>query len=742
MKNINYKFTNGWKSLSTMAVICSSLVNPAQANINQPQEAAIGIFSRLQNDSQINYINTNYWLQGEGAPPSFSVIRNKVLDQQVRYFIDFSTINEEVQKKQAKLLFRNKIGLAFTSDFLIISKHKGRLLFTPLDDENDPNVSLLEASSTMLTRQKQGISKLASGIASETHSLPHVAFYLNVNRPITNDECTFKKSHLWNRGESVFCDNPNISLIYRVNLERSLQYGTTGSATPDAKIVRISLDDDTTGAGVHLNERLEFRQSKSSSLKLRGYFKDWSTDAIAQDYQFSFNASNSKAHILKTFPRENLNAQYEVREVSGFEIGVASGVEVGKDGPKAKLEANASYNQSRWLTFNTQDYRVERYSPNAQNVQFKWNRDQFATAKSLLDRSTDAPWVKKYPVDINRINPIGYASFVPKMDVIYKAAPNAVGTTDFTIDSSVNIRPIYNGAYRRGLRQSYRGFENTPRRRVGKKVSFTVDWEHPVFTGGRPVNLQLGSFNNRCVDMDDNGVLMARVCEETKNSQSFIFDQLGRYVSASDVGKCLDGASLKRLQDCDSSLSQRWEWIEGTDKLSNVFSDEYLGHNKVTGELGLYSSDTDQVSFRTITSYTNVFSNVDESLVFGFTSGSPAHQDVGPAGTLYIRHSSAIDAIGTQENAMQGGIGGSLTQIDLNRVAQITATSGKLENSGSHLLSMAFTFDDGSIQVLGSKNSAFNTDDKTFELPDGASIRQVKIWSQGEFVDGIKFIVN
>ncbi|MBF4382146.1 leukocidin family pore-forming toxin, partial [Vibrio anguillarum] len=69
-------------------------------------------------------------------------------------------------------------------------------------------------------------------------------------------------------------------------------------------------------------------------------------------------------------------------------------------------------------------------------------------AESMMNRSTDAIWVNTYPVDTNRINPIGYASFVPKMDVIYKAAPNATGITEFTIDSSVNIRPIYNGAYK------------------------------------------------------------------------------------------------------------------------------------------------------------------------------------------------------------------------------------------------------------------------------------------------------
>nr|MBF4333213.1 hemolysin [Vibrio anguillarum] len=97
---------------------------------------------------------------------------------------------------------------------------------------------------------------------------------------------------------------------------------------------------------------------------------------------------------------------------------------------------------------------------------------------------------------------------------------------------------------------------------------------------------------------------------------------------------------------------------------SNVFSHELLGHDKTSGELGLYADGNDQVSVRTITAYTNVFHSDSESAVFGFTSCSLALQDVGQSGTLYIRHGAAIDAIGTQANAMQGGESGSLTEID------------------------------------------------------------------------------
>ncbi|EKO3565184.1 leukocidin family pore-forming toxin [Vibrio metschnikovii] len=598
------------KTIALAAILSGLVWNTAYADVQQPQGVAVEMLSTLQDDSQVSYLNAAELLVEEGTVPTLSDVRDSVLRQHQRYLIDFSNISDEQGKTQAKALLRGQLGVALSSDFWLITEHKGELLFTGLDDENDPSIQLLEAQPVTYSRQRRSIDSRTNA-TSEANSLPHVAFYVNVHRPISDEECTFKNSHLWDKGTRVFCDNPNISLIYRVNYERSLQFGTTGSATPDAKIVRISLDDDTTGAGIHLNDQLGWRQYAADYVTLDAYFRDWSTDAIAQDYQFVFNASNNKAQILKTFPRENINSDYEIKEVSGFQVGVNGGVEVNKDGPKAKLEANASYNQSRWLTFKTHDYKVARSTPSPQKVRFTWERDQYATAESLLNRWTDALWVNTYPIDTNKINPIGYASFVPKMDVIYSAAPTETGTTEFTIDSSVNIRPIYNGAYKHyyvfGAHQSYHGFENDGRRRVGKTTSFTVDWQHPVFTGGRPVNLQLASFNNRCVEVNGDQSITASECADNKQAQSFIYDQLGRYVSAANTAYCLDGDNLNALQQCNSSLSQRWEWIPNSDTLSNVYSHQSLGHDTTTGQLGLYASDQSNISVRTITSYTNVF---------------------------------------------------------------------------------------------------------------------------------------
>ncbi|HIF9452885.1 TPA: leukocidin family pore-forming toxin, partial [Photobacterium damselae] len=294
-----------------------------------------------------------------------------------------------------------------------------------------------------------------------------------------------------------------------------------------------------------------------------------------------------------------------INESSGFTIGVTGGAEVSKDGPKASLQANASYSQSKSLSFNTQDYRVEKNSTSAQNVSFRWAREQYPDSESLLDKWTNPVWSESYPANLKKVQPLSYASFVPKLDVIYKASPNETGKTQFTIDSSVNIMPLYNRSwfyfYGIGAHQTYYGVDDQPLRRVNKAISFTVDWEHPVFTGGTPVNLQLASFNNKCIDIQNNNKVMTAECDINSKSQSFIYDQYNRYVSATNTKLCLDGESLSELQSCSLKLTQKWLW-DG-DRLKNSFEDKYLTVDSDTLSLETGLSKKQKLN----SSYTRVF---------------------------------------------------------------------------------------------------------------------------------------
>ncbi|MGC3837133.1 leukocidin family pore-forming toxin [Moritella viscosa] len=387
------------------------------------------------------------------------------------------------------------------------------------------------------------------------------------------------------------CENANISLIYKVNLLRSLQFGTQGSLTPDAKIVRISIDDSTQGAGIHLNNRLagSIITSRGIPWPEGGNEAEFVTTAIAKNYDFNFTAQNAKAKVLRTLPSKNLNANYTHKETSTFNIGISGGVEADKSGPKIKLDANMGWSESKWLTFDT------RYS-NAESI------------RNVKTHGISADI--GIPANLSLINPIGYASFKPQIEVIYKASPRETGTTDIIIDSAVDItgfryRSSVTGLF--GVRTYYSNDSDNQTSRVSKKETIIVDWDHPVFTGGRPVNLQLAHFNNKCISTDNKQNVTIQTCEESSHQQAFIYSRTGQYVSARNTDLCLDAKNLGHLQICNLRVSQRWEWKEGTEQLQNKRYKTYLGHNKTTGKLSLISDEDSDTSIELYTSYVDVF---------------------------------------------------------------------------------------------------------------------------------------
>ncbi len=624
MKTTNFKKSYTLIAISLLTSFFSTRYAHAE-NIGVRSDLANGIISSLQSEEGLIYLNGHELLNNQERTnfksyntPNYETLNKRIIQNGELLLVDFSDIVLETSKNEAKAAFSKIMGITFDVDVILVTRYKNKMMFTPIENSvgNDGSVDIDVISNALSKANFDESNEDVDKRSNESSNLYHLAYYINVNRKITDDECTFPISRN-NRvlGNKNFCQSPNIALIYKVNLMRSLQYGTSGSATPDAKIVRISLDEDTTGAGIFLNEELTWTQTDILSTVnpllpiLDGWTIDFSTSAIAQDYTFSLAASNSKASIIKSLP-DNLNSKYEQKIISGFDIGVGTGLELNKDGPKGKLDVSGKYSQQRHLTFNTQDYKVERTAKNAQNVSFSWIRDQYATATSLLNQKTSTIFTANYSVDHSRIKALSYKGFVPNLDVIYMADTSESGTTDFIVDSSVNIRPIYTGVYRHfyvvGAHHSYHGFEDMDlRRRVNVETKFTVNWNHPVFAGTRAVNLQLGGHDNLCITNID-GKWQSKPCDETAVSQSFVYDQYGRYVSLVD-GKCLDSSDLTTSQTCSLDLNQRWRWNEEAKDLDLLTSrQKILGHKLSTGELVMLNDlffTTRDTDFRTYTSY-------------------------------------------------------------------------------------------------------------------------------------------
>ncbi|NVD08061.1 cytolysin and hemolysin HlyA Pore-forming toxin, partial [Vibrio sp. JPW-9-11-11] len=583
--------------------------------IDEPVGAAVNLLSHLQDSSHVNYINAAYLVDSKADVPSLSEVQSQVLTGNKRYLIDFSTIENASDKAIAQNKLRQSLGLFTLGEMIVVSEHKGKLMFTLLEGADDSNIGRLEY------KPKSKRVKRSAFLASESannNSIPRVAFYIEAKRRIYDEEC----NPTWNTYKGPvtsrwMCTDAHISLIYQVTLQRSLAYGTIGSATPDAKIVRIAIDDDSAGSGIKLNRDFSkiLLVTRGIAWPEGGDEHEMVTTAIAQNYDFNFNASNEKASILRTVPKNNLNTNYTNREISTFSFGIVGGGEVSGDGAKGKLEASANWTESKWLSYDTKDYRVDRHSDGPQHVGFEWAREQYPTAESVMKTTIHGYTAGiTLPVDESRINKISHASFLPKMEVIYAADPGATGTTEFDIDSSVDItgfRYMTNVTPFFGVRTYYAKDDDHQVKRVNKNINFVVDWDHPVFTGGRPVNLQLGGFKNQCITVNTDQTVAVNKCDENDSHQAFIYSSEGQYISAYNAKWCLDSDDLSKAQPCSFSLTQQWQWAEvaGEQVLKNTHLGLYLSHDKNTKHLSM-ETDTDsqsETSSRMYTRYVNVF---------------------------------------------------------------------------------------------------------------------------------------
>jgi len=576
------------------------------------------VVETLLREARVHYVHSLAALRGDRNIPTIKKLRDEALRGHLGVMIvDFTdsrgTENEEKVKKHVQ----SKMAVSIDCDLLIVTTYKDSFMLTPIADKKNPSIAkFVNSASLKLMKDAENAPAVekVKGSSNDEQDVPNIAFYLNIQYNIPSEACTSYNSTYWHQfGKRNLCSNPHMSLIFQVNLQRSLSFGTGGSATPDAKIVRICSDENSGGAGIHLNDSLSHKQYDAPYVTLDAYFREWSSSAIALSYSVDVNCSNDKAAVLKTCPENNINPKYDQTETSGFTLGVTAGGEVTKEGPKAKLDASASYTQTKTLRFQTNDYCLQRNTGSAQNVNFKWIREQYKYASSLLNRKTDALWVDTLPADLGRVHAMGYQSFVPKFDVVYKASPSATGTSQFTVEPAVQIMPLYHAAYKHyyviGAHQSYdgSGFDNKEVKTASKKITFDVDWEHAVFTGGRPVNLQSKAYENICVGIDDNGTIKLAAGDMKSAKQSFIYDNVGRYVSADNTKICLDASDLTKLQPVSSTLTQRWNWKEDTDLLFNEYhSDKCLSVDESGTKLVLADPD-DSSKTMFLTAFTELF---------------------------------------------------------------------------------------------------------------------------------------
>lgn len=569
---------------TTLSILCLGLYAagshaaiPETQQIGELSQLASDVIQRIPDERDIVYINMNDLLKSSDITNElqYTEIENNVLNSGKKYFIDLSDIIDTSEKNFAHNFIKNIFGITFPNDVILITEYKDSLSFSPIDSADSPLIEDLDAEQ--MTWEPEPWARTSDGSTAAT--LPIKTYFIKINEPISRSECTFPRSTLfpYKYGSVYICGNnstsPHITLNYKISYMRSKPLSNSSGTTPDQKLVRVSLDEDA-GAGILLND--VFRKEYSTVAVddgsiVDGWILEFLSSGIAQYYNFNVLASNKKASILKTFPSNNLNSQTSTTDVSGFEIGATAKADVSlKDGPTVGAGASASYSEQRRFTYKTADYKVIRTPYSGQKIGFKWEREQYATADSIRNIFTTDIFQGPYPVDTNLVNEIGYRGFVPNFDVVFGADPDMTGSTSFSLESSVGIKPTYHRLYRHFVFHSYQGHDVAPRN-VTISNSFTVDWDAAIFKGAFPVYLQLGGdHDNSCLSVASNGTVGTSVCNKDSTAQSFIYDK-DKYISVAQPTKCLDSSHLSQLSTCsDTSFSQKWRWDKNK---SNIFTD-------------------------------------------------------------------------------------------------------------------------------------------------------------------------
>jgi len=556
-------------------------------NIGTRSKAAVAMLSHLppEQAKTIVYVNVNS-LKNRGNIVTMERINRDVFENGKHYFIDFSDTSNSAESDNLRKYFEKIIGVDFFENWLVIGSYKGALIYSPLSSQSDPllNIAVGRTGTPHHTTQTR----------SSESAFPIEAFYEDVyHRITTNDFASSNDCKFENRfppfippGEEakweIYCKDANISLVYRINLMRS--FSSVGSDTPDAKLVRISLDNESSGPGIslnpvlwHINETSKRATANSAWLHNNSWETAITTSAIAKDYQFSIEGSNSKAVILKTYPRYDLNVAYNSNDTSSLEIGTQKSISA--TDPSFSFGTKTSL--ARSLSYNNQDYKLIRNAKNNSQITFTWQRERYATSVSLLSDRPDSFPIgvpSSYPIVESRIQPLSYTGFTPNFDVVYKASPNASGHTVFTIKSSVNLWPVRSGLYyRRASTTAAAKDEWQIYKRITAEKKIDVNWDNPIFLGKRPVNLQASHLRNICLSATDDGTIIGEKCDFKSLAQSFIYDDNYHYMSVK-AKICLDARNLNKLQPCDTSMSQRWKWIPNTEHLENQQQKQILAY--------------------------------------------------------------------------------------------------------------------------------------------------------------------
>ncbi len=401
---------------------------------------------------------------------------------------------------------------------------------------------------------------------------------LNIKLSRQDISCSYDSNSKTNRKD--FCGgNASIDLIVNVTMMRSVEAPNTEATgnTPDAKFVRFSVSEDNgTGSGIHLRDQL----IQEDTWRLSNIDRHIRFGPYAQSYSFAIEPRNSGKTVSKIqFSQPGSEKSHcHTEEYSSLTLGINGMVtEVNGEGPKVpgKAAGTTGIVDRRKLSWNTQEYEISNKST-ADKLNIIWERatddcQDFVGGQCRTSRPVTYPG----PVfDKTMFSPMAYDQFVPNLDVVYQAAPQASGKTTFHIATGFVARV----RYARVTPNPYFGvFEESGSDTVSQQegLDITVDWDHPLFEPEANVKLRALNAFDLCLQGRHGAVRGVR-CNNADLGQLWGFDSKERYRSRGKRNQCLEvkeDGSL-RVAGCNDNPNQKWYWekIQLISRFSN--SDE------------------------------------------------------------------------------------------------------------------------------------------------------------------------
>ena len=421
----------------------------------------------------------------------------------------------------------------------------------------DINTALKRARSALAnSAANDGVFRLASGeryvpIINERHLISASNLSCNVKRYIdVADE------------EDLCAGGASVSLDFVLSRMRTVN----GAGTENAKFFRISLTDDFgAGAGIKLADN----QSEINTWYESNPARNIRRGPILQRFEAeAYPYSGADGVTLVYHQPENVNPNVVKSFSTGIRLGVTAEGQLGTDGPKVAGGASFLFTDTRTVTIDHREYRIEN-STSTNTAKVAWDHGDpclYTFGDINFGCAYSRPlWYGGPIYNPDLFTSISYRNFVPKLDFVYRADPFKRGSTSFYVATRLTPAAYYGLSRYAGLWNAL-GSSGWFGYVLGWGFSYTVDWDHPVFQPEANVALQSLTSNNTCLLVENGSAepgtrVIGAPCL-TQRSQMWGLDAEERYHSRVNPDRCLTVSDSNQLvlDVCSSSLTQKWYW--------------------------------------------------------------------------------------------------------------------------------------------------------------------------------------